>query len=93
MPDIVNIIGVALGLLVGFDTTLLHIVALSLAVSLSASGAAMVCGLPLGTALAVFRFRGRRLLILLANTLLGLPRSSSGWAFIFCCRARGRSAR
>ena len=73
MPDILNTIRVALGLLVGFDTTLLHIVALSLAVSLSASCAAMVCGLPLGTALAVFRFRGRRLLILLANALLGLP--------------------
>ena len=64
---------VALGFLVGFDTTLLHVVALSLAVSLSASGAATVCGLPLGTALAIFRFRGRRLLILLANALLGLP--------------------
>ena len=56
--DILNTIRVALGLLVGFDTTLLHVVALSLAVSLSTSGAATVCGLPLGTALAVFRFQG-----------------------------------
>jgi tungstate transport system permease protein len=73
VPDILNTIRVALGLLVGLDTTLLHVVALSLAVSLSASGAATICGLPLGTALAMFRFRGRRLLILLANALLGLP--------------------
>jgi tungstate transport system permease protein len=73
VPDILSTIRAALGLLVGFDTTLLHIVALSLAVSLSASGAATLCGLPLGTALAVFRFRGRHLLILLANALLGLP--------------------
>ena len=73
MPDILDTIRVALGPLVGFDTTLLHVVALSLTVSLSASVAAMVCGLPLGTALAVFRFRGRRLLILLANAPLGLP--------------------
>jgi tungstate transport system permease protein len=73
VPDILNSIRVAFGLLVGFDTTLLHVVALSLTVSLSASGAAMVCGLPLGAALAVFRFRGRHLVILLANALLGLP--------------------
>ena len=73
MPDILNTIRVALGLLIGFDTTLLHVIALSLVVSLSASVAATVCGLPLGAALAVFRFRGRGLLILLANALLGLP--------------------
>jgi tungstate transport system permease protein len=58
VPDILNTIRVAFGLLAGFDTTLLHIVGLSLAVSLSASGAAMVCGLPMGAALAVFRFPG-----------------------------------
>jgi tungstate transport system permease protein len=73
VPDILNTIRVALGLLIGFDTTLLHVIALSLVVSLSASVAATVCGLPLGAALAVFRFRGRGLLILLANALLGLP--------------------
>ena len=42
-------------------------------VSLSASIAAAAIGLPLGAALAVFRFRGRALLILLANAMLGLP--------------------
>jgi tungstate transport system permease protein len=51
----------------------LDIVALSLAVSLSASIAAAAIGLPLGAALALFEFRGKSLLILIANALLGLP--------------------
>jgi ABC-type tungstate transport system substrate-binding protein len=73
VPDILNTIRVALGLLVGCDTTLLHVVALSLAVSLSASGVATVCGLPLGIAVAVFCFRGRHImLILLANRAVGV---------------------
>ena len=63
----------ALGLVAGLDPALLRIVALSLSVSLSAALAAAVIGLPLGAMLAVFRFRGRSVLILLANALLGLP--------------------
>jgi tungstate transport system permease protein len=39
----------------------------------SASVAAACIGLPLGAALAVFRFPGRRPLILIANAMLGLP--------------------
>ena len=50
-----------------------HIVGLSLAVSLSATAFAAVVGLPCGAALAICRFPGRRLLILLANAFLGLP--------------------
>jgi tungstate transport system permease protein len=50
-----------------------RIVALSLGVSLSATVAAIVLGLPLGAALAVFRFPGRRALIVIVNALLGLP--------------------
>lgn len=49
------------------------IIALSLSVSLSATAFASVIGLPLGAALALWRFPGRRLLILGANALLGLP--------------------
>ena len=51
----------------------LDIIALSLTVSISASVAAAVIGLPLGAALAVFNFPGRSLLILSRNALLGLP--------------------
>ena len=50
-----------------------RIVALSLTVSVSATAVAAVVGLPGGAALAICRFPGRRLLILLANALLGLP--------------------
>ena len=51
----------------------LHIVELSLTVSLSATVIASIVGLPCGAALAICRFPGRRLLILLANAFLGLP--------------------
>jgi tungstate transport system permease protein len=50
-----------------------RIVGLSLTVSLSATTVAAVVGLPCGAALAICRFPGRRLLILLANAFLGLP--------------------
>src|SRR5258706_6658753 len=52
---------------------LAQIVALSLAVSLSAVLLAALFGLPLGAALAVGRFPGRRALIVLLNALMGLP--------------------
>jgi tungstate transport system permease protein len=73
VSDIVDAVRLALRLLLGLDASLLRIIVLSLAVSLSASMAATALGLPLGAALAVSRFRGRGLLILLANALLGLP--------------------
>jgi tungstate transport system permease protein len=73
LPDILDAIHQACSLLFGLDRKLLDITTLSLVVSVSASAAAAVVGLPLGAALAVFTFRGRSLLILLANALLGLP--------------------
>ena len=50
-----------------------RIVWLSLRVSLSASLIALAIGAPLGIWLAITRFRGRQVLIVLANALLGLP--------------------
>jgi tungstate transport system permease protein len=50
-----------------------RIIALSLAISLSATGLAILLGLLLGACLAVYRFSGRRLLIVMVNALLGLP--------------------
>jgi tungstate transport system permease protein len=73
VPDLFDAVRLACGLLLGLDAALLRIIRLTLAVSLSASAAAAIFGLPLGTALAVYHFRGRALLILLANALLGLP--------------------
>ena len=50
-----------------------QIIALSLAVSLSAAAIATLLGLPLGAALAISRFPGRHGIIVAANALLGLP--------------------
>ncbi|MCP1676391.1 tungstate transport system permease protein [Natronocella acetinitrilica] len=51
----------------------MSIVALSLQVSLSAVIIASVVGLPLGAALALWRFPGRGALITLLNAFMGLP--------------------
>src|SRR5215467_11755032 len=56
-----------------FDPELSQIVSLSLGVSLTASICAFVIGAPIGAALAVYRFRGKGALIVIANALLGLP--------------------
>jgi tungstate transport system permease protein len=63
----------AFSLIGSFDPELRQIVFLSLEVSLTASACAFVIGAPLGTALAVYSFRGRSALIVIVNALLGLP--------------------
>src|SRR5580692_2350839 len=73
MGDFTAAIGRALALIASNDAGLREIVILSLEVSLTASLCALVIGAPLGTALAVYRFPGRGILIIVANTLLGLP--------------------
>jgi tungstate transport system permease protein len=60
-------------LIVTWDPTLAGIVALSLKVSLSAVCFAALLALPIGAAIAVSRFPGRRVLIVLLNSLMGLP--------------------
>ncbi len=65
--------GAAWALVIGFDSGLAGIVLLSLQVSLSAALIAALIGLPLGAAIAVERFPGRQLLIVLLNALMGLP--------------------
>jgi tungstate transport system permease protein len=68
----------------------LDIVTLSLTGSLSASIAAAAVGLPFGAALAMFEFRGRHLLILIANALLGLPPVVVGLALYLLLSRSGR---
>ncbi len=63
----------AVQLLTRLDPALLHVIGLSLAVSLTAAIGAALLGLPLGAALAAYRFRGRGLVVLACNALLGLP--------------------
>jgi tungstate transport system permease protein len=73
MSDIAAAFAAAVALLRNLDPELVGIVALSLRVSLSATILAMIIGAPLGGALAVNRFPGRHLVIVLVNALLGLP--------------------
>ena len=63
----------ALALIVGFDRDLVAIVSLSLLVSMAAVSLAAMCGLPLGAAVAVFRFPGRSAVGALLNAMMGLP--------------------
>ena len=56
------------------------IIGLSLGVSLAATAVAAFLGLPLGVALAIWRFPGRRTLVVVTNALLGLPPAVVGLA-------------
>src|SRR5260370_23591819 len=73
MNDFRQSVAAALSLIGSADPELIGIVWLSLRVSLSASVIALLIGAPLGVLLAISRFRGRQVLVVLANALLGLP--------------------
>lgn len=63
----------SLALLSQGDDYLRGIIILSLQVSLTAVAIATVIGLPIGAVTALFRFPGRRVLVVLLNALMGLP--------------------
>jgi tungstate transport system permease protein len=63
----------ALMLVLGGDPGLYAIVRLSLVVSLSATVLATLVALPIGAALALVRFPGRTLVIVVINAFMGLP--------------------
>jgi len=63
----------AFALIVGLDPALAEIVLLSLQVSLGAVAIAAAIGMPVGAAVALFRFPGRVALLVLLNALMGLP--------------------
>ncbi len=73
MSSISESIAQALRLVAGADPKLFEIVLLSLRVSLTAVIVACAIGLPLGAAVAVSRFPGRRAVIVVLNALMGLP--------------------
>lgn len=73
MQDIGGAFALAFHLVFSFDRDLLEIVLLSLKVSLSAVSIAALIGLPLGALIAIGRFRARSVLLLLVNSLMGLP--------------------
>jgi tungstate transport system permease protein len=73
MNDFTRSIIAALSLIGDANPELLGIVALSLRISLSASIIAMLIGAPIGAWLAMARFHGRQVVIVLTNAFLGLP--------------------
>jgi tungstate transport system permease protein len=73
MNDFSSAFLVALALIGRLDAELRGIIELSLRVSLAGSLCAFAIGVPLGIALAMYHFPGRALLVVIANTLLGLP--------------------
>ncbi len=73
MPDIAAGFALALDLIVSLDAELAEIVGRSLYVSLAAVLIASIVGLPLGAIIAVYRFPGRRPVVVLLNALMGLP--------------------
>ncbi len=73
MSDLALAFVLAFDLIAGLDPDLLEIVGLSLRVSLSAIALAWLVGLPLGAAVALFRFPGRVAIWALLNAFMGLP--------------------
>ena len=63
----------AFALVANLDPTLVKIVVLSLRVTLTAVGIAVLIGLPVGATLALSRFPGRSVLVVVFNALMGLP--------------------
>jgi tungstate transport system permease protein len=73
MTDFSDAFTAAISLIINFESGLAEIVGLSLQVSFVAVLAASLIGLPIGAALAVFRFPGRTTLVVILNALMGLP--------------------
>ncbi len=73
MNSIAEAVAQALALVATADPHLVQIVVLSLEVSLSSVALSSVIGLPLGAAIAVNEFAGKRLVIIFLNALMGLP--------------------
>ena len=73
MDVVIEAIEGAVQLLLGGDQVTYGVLWRSLRISLTATAIALVLGLPVGLALALGRFPGRRGLYTLANTGMGLP--------------------
>lgn len=73
MQSISDALGLAIALVLSGDPDLMEIVRLSLYVSLTATTLACLIGLPLGALVAVGRFRGKQLVLIVMNALMGLP--------------------
>ncbi|MEG3618888.1 ABC transporter permease [Magnetovibrio sp. PR-2] len=73
MNDMGNALSTAVQLIVSLDPDLAEIVSLSLYVSLTAVLVSTLIGVPLGAAVSMMRFPGRRGVLIVLNALMGLP--------------------
>ena len=73
MDDFTEAFGLAFEMIARLDAELVEIVGLSMQVSLAAVGLAALVGLPLGAAVALYRFPGRVVIAALINAFMGLP--------------------
>jgi tungstate transport system permease protein len=73
MQDLAAALSLAFQLIASADSALAEIVGRSLGISLGAVGLATLLGLPLGAAIALFRFPGRHAVTVLLSALMGLP--------------------
>jgi len=73
MSEIITGIGQAINLIVTFDPEVMHIAALSIYISLSATIIAALIAIPMGSLIHFHDFRGKRALIILIQTLYSVP--------------------
>jgi tungstate transport system permease protein len=85
--DLLDAFAAAWQLILSGDSTVVAIVSLSLGISLTAVALASVLGLPLGAALAVMRFPGQNVLVVVVNALMGLPPVVAG-LFVYLMLSR-----
>ncbi|HIJ85686.1 MAG: putative anion ABC transporter permease protein HVO [Magnetococcales bacterium] len=73
MTDLSDVFFLAISLVLSGNNDLLEIVALSLRVSLTAVGCAVLVGMPLGAAVGLGRFPGKNIIVLFFNAMMGIP--------------------
>ena len=73
MTDFGDAFATAFALVGSLDPDLTEIVVLSLQVSIGAVTIGAIIGLPLGAAVALYRFPGRTVVVVALNALMGLP--------------------
>lgn len=79
----------AVKLIARFDPYMVRITLFTLFVCTLATAVGMVLGVPLGSLLALYRFRGRRLLVTLVNAGMGLPPVVVGLFVYMLLKRRG----
>lgn len=89
MHDIWVAFGLAFNLVLTADADLLEIVGLSLRVSVFAVIISCLIGLPLGAATAIGRFPGRQAVVVVLNSLMGLPPVVVGLTVYLCLSRSG----